>query len=119
MRHVLAIRTDAPSFEASLERIYMPADRKPVLSNLFDPAGRTRHSQEAAGRTSKVKNNDKNLLNIDILYLCNYNLLKSEVVHNVCTRYFRQILPLLCHKLSKISDHVPLCMSHFLSTNYE
>jgi len=29
-----------------------------VLSNLFDPAGRTRHYHEAAGRTSKLKSND-------------------------------------------------------------
>src|SRR6218665_2957237 len=29
-----------------------------VLSNLFDPAGRTRHNNEAAGRTSKLKSND-------------------------------------------------------------
>ena len=39
-----------------------------------------------------------------ILYLCNCNLLKSKVVHNVSTRYFWQISPLLCHKLSQISD---------------
>jgi len=30
----------------------------PVLSHLFDPAGRTRHNHEAAGRTSKLKSND-------------------------------------------------------------
>src|SRR6218665_1853245 len=28
-----------------------------VLSNLFDPAGRTRYNHEAAGRTSKLKSN--------------------------------------------------------------
>jgi len=31
---------------------------KAVLSNLFDPAGRTRHNHEAAGRSSKLKSND-------------------------------------------------------------
>jgi len=30
----------------------------PVLSNLLDPAGRTRYNHEAAGRTSKLKSND-------------------------------------------------------------
>ena len=30
----------------------------PVLSNLFDPAGRTRHNHEAAGRTNKLESND-------------------------------------------------------------
>src|SRR6218665_1529146 len=63
-------------------------DSMAVLSNLFDPAGRTRHNHEATGRTSKLKSNDSNLLNINILYLCNCNLLKSEVIHNVCTCYF-------------------------------
>jgi len=37
------------------------------------------------------------LLNINILYLCNCKLLKSEVVHNVCTCYFWQILLHICH----------------------
>src|SRR6218665_1354434 len=54
-----------------------------VLSSLFDPVGRIRHNHEAAGRTSKLKSNDYNLLNINILYLCDCSLLKSEVVQNV------------------------------------
>ena len=29
-----------------------------VLSNLFDPAGHTKHNYEAAGHTSKLKSND-------------------------------------------------------------
>jgi len=29
-----------------------------VLSNLFDPAGRTKHNYEVAGRTNKLKSND-------------------------------------------------------------
>ena len=64
---------------------------RPVLSNLFDPAGRTKHNHEAAGRTSKLKSNHYNFLYIrpNLVYLCDCNPLKSEVVHSICcTRYF-------------------------------
>ena len=51
LRGYLILHTCFKSFSA------MNLCFKAVLSNLFDPAGRTRHNHEAAGRISKLKNN--------------------------------------------------------------
>ena len=72
-------------------------------------------------RAAPVNSNatTKILLNINILYLYNCNLLKSEVFHNICTRYFWQMSPLLCHKLSQISDPVPLIFLYVTFSTYK
>src|SRR6218665_1048332 len=84
-----------------------------VLSNLFYLTGHTKNNHEAPGCTSKLKGKDYNLLNINILYLCNCNSFKSGVVHNVCHASLDTFLPIPCHKTVTNLGPILLSMSHF------
>src|SRR6218665_1383454 len=83
-------------------------------TNLFDPAGRTRHNHEAANRTSKLKSNDYNLLNINILYLCNCALLKSELSITYAHATFDKCYPSSVTNCHKSRTPSPICHTFYL-----